>query len=122
MGMRTILAGASLVAASVIVTGAPVLSQPLQIYAEPEDLPAGEAREDTFYNCSACHSFQVVARQGMTRELWDNTLTVMVERHGMWELDPEDRERILNYLAEAFPQATPEGEGGGGWVSPFAPK
>ena len=33
----------------------------------PEDFPAGPGRDDTFYACTACHGFKLVAAQGMTR-------------------------------------------------------
>jgi hypothetical protein len=84
-------------------------------------LPEGPGKEDTFYNCIACHSFQVVTRQGMTQAMWDNTLTLMVERHGMPELLPEERELILHYLVEHFPPAAAGDTGTGrrGWVNPF---
>lgn len=84
---------------------------------ELEDLPPGEGREDTFYLCGACHSFDLVSRQGMSRGMWDNTLTLMVERHGMFELETWERDLILDYLAVAFP---PEERPAAGWTNPFA--
>jgi hypothetical protein len=82
-----------------------------------EDLPPGEGREDTYFLCSACHSFNLVSRQGMSRGLWDNTLTLMVERHGMPVLEDWERNLILDYLALAFP---PTERPTGGWTNPFA--
>lgn len=93
---------------------------PVQAYEGPEDLPEGMGRDETYYACIACHSFQVVVRQGMSRSLWDDTLTLMVERHGMMELEPDERELILDYLSEHFPAGsgtTPRR----GWTNPFAP-
>jgi len=89
---------------------------------EFDAMPDGPGKEDTYYNCIACHSFQVVTRQGMTRAMWDDTLTLMVERHGMFDLPEDERAVILEYLAEHYPAATP-GDGGTGrrgWVNPFA--
>jgi mono/diheme cytochrome c family protein len=63
-------------------------AQQARLYDEPEDLPEGEGRETTFYQCSACHGFNLVARQGMSRAMWDDTLNLMVERHGMYALEP----------------------------------
>ena len=40
----------------------------------PEDLPAGDGREETFYACTACHGFKIVAQQGLTRTQWDDSL------------------------------------------------
>ena len=33
----------------------------------PEEFPAGTGRDETFYACTACHGFRLVAQQGMTR-------------------------------------------------------
>lgn len=91
---------------------------PAAAFEAPEDLPEGPGREETFWLCTACHGFAIVAAQGMTRERWDATLDWMVERHGMYEPDPEERALILDYLASTYPpKAAP-----GGWQNPFAPK
>ena len=37
----------------------------------PEQYPGGENRDDTFYFCTACHGFKIVAQQGMSRGRWD---------------------------------------------------
>jgi hypothetical protein len=50
---------------------------------QAEDLPAGPGREETFYACTACHNFKLVAAQGMSRAQWDDTLSWMTSRHGM---------------------------------------
>lgn len=97
------------------VSAGSAAAQQARIYEAPEDLPAGEGREETFYLCSACHGFQVVARQGMTRSRWEDTYDLMIERHGMFDPGPEEREAILAYLAEAYPPP----EGGRGWQNPF---
>jgi hypothetical protein len=81
----------------------------------PEQYPAGAAREDTFYFCTACHGFKIVAQQGMSRERWDDTFNVMVKRHGMVDVQGEQREQMLDYLAAAFP----ERRAPGGWKNPF---
>lgn len=84
-----------------------------------EDLPAGPGREETFYNCVACHAFRLVAQQGMSRERWDGTLDWMVERHGMTAIEGAERELILDYLAEHYPPRAPAARGG--WRNPFLP-
>ena len=72
-------------------------------------------RDDTFYFCTACHGFKIVAQQGMSRGRWDETFDVMVKRHGMVEVQGEQREQMLDYLAKAFP----ERRAPGGWKNPF---
>jgi len=98
------------------------IATPVAAFEDLDEMPDGPGREDTYFACIACHSFQVVTRQGMSREMWDDTLTLMVERHGMFELEPDEREVILAYLAEHYPASTAtEGSGRRGWTNPFAP-
>jgi hypothetical protein len=82
----------------------------------PEEFTAGAGRDDTFYSCTACHNFKLVAQQGMSRRQWDETITLMTQRHGMPPLDHKDREVVLNYLESAYPPRTPAGRG---WQNPF---
>ncbi len=84
----------------------------------PEQFPAHPNRDDAFYFCTACHSFKIVAAQGMSRARWDDSLNWMVERHNMPRVQGEDRRKILDYLSSAFPERTERG----GWKNPFAPK
>jgi hypothetical protein len=84
----------------------------------PEMYPAGPNRDDTFYFCIACHSFQIVAQQRLSRGRWDELLTWMTERHKMPDVQGDDREKMLDYLAGAFPETTQPR----GWKNPFAPK
>jgi hypothetical protein len=97
-----------------------VISVPAHAFDNPEDMPEGPGREEAFYGCIACHSMQVVVRQGMSRAMWDDTLTLMVERHGMWELEEEERALILDYLSVHFPAGASTGASRG-WTNPFAP-
>jgi hypothetical protein len=85
---------------------------------EPEHYPDGPNREETFYFCTACHGFKIVAAQGLSRERWDETLTFMTSRHNMPDVQGQDREKMLDYLTTAFP----ERRAPGGWKNPFAPK
>ena len=85
------------------------------------DYPDHPGRAETVGFCAACHGFRVVATQGMTRELWDNSLVWMTQRHNMPELDKADRDLMLDYLAKAFPpKAAPAGRPA--WRNPFAPQ
>lgn len=82
----------------------------------PQDLPPGPGREETFYACTPCHNFKLVAAQGMSRERWDGTVTYMTERHGMPPIEGKDRKLILDYLATHFPERAPSRPG---WRNPF---
>ncbi len=78
----------------------------------PEDYPAGPSRDETFYACTACHGFKLVAQQGMNRRQWDESISLMVARHGMPAPDDKDRAAMLDYLEQAFPQRTTPSSGG----------
>jgi hypothetical protein len=84
----------------------------------PEEFPDAPNREETFYFCTACHGFKIVAAQGMPRTRWNDTLDFMVRRHNMPDVQGADRERILDYLTSAFPERTERR----GWKNPFAPE
>ena len=84
----------------------------------PEDFPAGAGRDETFYACTACHNFKLVAAQGLTRAGWDDSINLMIRRHNMPPLDEKDRVVVLNYLEATYPPRAPAG-GRGGWQNPF---
>jgi mono/diheme cytochrome c family protein len=81
----------------------------------PEEFPAGAGRDETFYACTACHGFKLVAQQGMSRRQWDDALNWMTTKHGMPALDGKDRELVLNYLEATYPPRSQER----GWQNPF---
>jgi hypothetical protein len=69
----------------------------------PEDLPDGKGRDVTFYTCTACHGVALIKAQGLTRELWDSTFDLMLQRHRMPPVPAAERAEILDYLAATFP-------------------
>jgi cytochrome c len=58
--------------------------------------------EETYYNCTACHSELLVAQQGMTRERWADLMVWMREEQGMHEIPEEELNTILDYLAAHY--------------------
>jgi len=82
----------------------------------PEEFAPGPGRDETFYTCTACHNFKLVAQQGMSRRQWEETLVLMNEKHGMPKLDEKERATVLNYLETAYPQRAQER---GGFQNPF---
>ena len=80
----------------------------------PEDFPPGAGRDDTFYSCTACHGFKLVAQQGMNRRQWDDAINLMTTKHNMPPLDAKTRETVLNYLEATFPPRAQRG-----WQNPF---
>jgi len=87
---------------------------------DPKDFPAGAGRDDTFYACTACHAFRVVANQGLSRDRWNETLTYMIERHKMPDVTGKDRDVILDYLSATYGPKL--GKGPRGWRNPFSPQ
>jgi mono/diheme cytochrome c family protein len=84
----------------------------------PEDFPAAAGRDETFYACTACHGFKLIAQQGMTRAQWDDSINLMVRRHNMPAPDDSDRAVFLSYLEATYPPRQPAARGG--WQNPFA--
>jgi mono/diheme cytochrome c family protein len=110
---RRVLFGATLVIAGTAWAEQPAFTPRDET---PEEFTAGAGRDETFYSCTACHNFKLVAQQGMNRRQWDETIALMTSRHGMPPLEDKDREIILNYLETAYPPRTPAGRG---WQNPF---
>jgi hypothetical protein len=83
----------------------------------PEEFPAGAGRDETFYTCTACHNFKLVAAQGLNRTQWDDSINLMIRRHNMPPPDAKERETVLNYLETTYPPRSPSR---GGWQNPFS--
>jgi hypothetical protein len=84
----------------------------------PEDYPDGTGREPTFYACTPCHGFKIVAQQGQSRRQWEDTLDWMTKRHGMPPIDGDLRKIVLDYLETTYPPR----QAPGGWQNPFVGK
>ena len=83
----------------------------------PEQFAAGAGRDETFYACTACHNFKLVAAQGLSRAGWEDSINLMIRRHNMPPLEPKDRAVVLDYLEAAYPPRAPAARGG--WQNPF---
>jgi hypothetical protein len=82
----------------------------------PEEFPAGAGRDETFYACTACHGFKIIAQQGMNRQQWEDSIDWMTKRHNMPPLEEKERRIVLDYLTATYPPRTRPG----GWQNPFA--
>lgn len=67
--------------------GAPPTGYVRDVADVPENLPEGPNREEIFWFCTACHSSELIRRQGLARDRWDELLTWMTDRHGMAPLE-----------------------------------
>jgi hypothetical protein len=65
-------------------------------------LPRNPGYEDVSAYCSACHSLQLVMQQNKHQRGWNQTIDLMVARHGMPAPPAADRQRIVDYLARNF--------------------
>jgi hypothetical protein len=83
----------------------------------PEEFPDGQGRDETFYLCTACHNFKLVAAQGLNRRQWDESFQLMIDKHGMANIEGDDRKLVLDYLEKTYPPRSPAS--GGGWKNPF---
>ena len=83
--------------------GAPTTGYVRDVADVPENLPEGANREEIFWFCTACHSSELIRRQGLARDRWDELLTWMTDRHGMAPLEGAERDKYLDYLSEALP-------------------
>lgn len=63
-------------------------------------LPEAPGRDEVLGYCGACHSMRLVVQQGLGRERWAETLTMMYEDHEMPRLEPEEEKLVLDYLAD----------------------
>ena len=113
-GVVSVIIGILLSAAAVhVISAQPKPFTPRE--ENPEEFAAGSGRDETFYTCTACHNFKLVAQQGMSRRQWDETITLMNEKHNMPKLDDKEREVVLNYLETAYPARAQDR----GWQNPF---
>jgi hypothetical protein len=118
--MTKSLRAASLVLAAIFLWPATTPAQSPQFVPsdeKPEDYPPGPGRDDTFYSCTACHGFKLVAQQGMNRRQWAESMQLMVDKHGMTPLPDTERQVVLDYLGATFPPRAPAE--GRGWQNPF---
>jgi len=117
------VAAASVALAAVFLAMNAGSSQPAQFTPHeesPEEFPPGPGRDDTFYACTACHNFKLVAQQGMSRQQWEDSLQWMVDKHKMSPLPDNEKKVVLDYLEATFPPRAPSP--GRGWQNPFAPR
>ncbi len=102
MSMKLVFAALAVATLLAFAAGS-VVAQDERESEEPTVFPEGEYRDETFYLCTACHGSDLVRAQGHSRDRWAEVLKIMVERHNMAELEGEELDRTLDYLAKAFP-------------------
>jgi hypothetical protein len=121
--MAKLIMAAGLALAAIVLSAGDGRAQPAQFTPRdetPEEFPSGPGRDDTFYACTACHGFKLVAQQGLTRRQWEDSLQWMTDRHKMSPLPEKEKKIVLDYLEATFPPRAPAQ--GRGWQNPFSPR
>jgi hypothetical protein len=120
--MRRSYAICALVSVTLALAAGPVAAQAPAFTPQdesPEDYPAAAGREQTFYACTPCHGFKIVAQQAQTRQQWNDTLDWMTQRHAMPQPSDNDRKVLLDgvprprpaRMAESISEMTASGSG-----------
>lgn len=65
-------------------------------------LPDGAGAEETYYQCVACHSTEIIKQQRITDHRWDELWDWMIDTQGMAAPDDETKAVILTYLKGNF--------------------
>jgi hypothetical protein len=53
-------------------------------------------------NCTVCHTGRFVVVNGGNREFWKKKIYIMQEAYGLWKIDKNIKERMLNYLSKNY--------------------
>jgi len=63
-------------------------------------LPAGAMQEKAAEACSSCHEARIIVQQRLAKPAWVKEVDKMIK----WgaEVDPKDREALIDYLAASF--------------------
>jgi cytochrome c5 len=72
-----------------------------------QSLKPGKGRELVQVNCMPCHSTAIIAATHATRARWDELITQMQQKNGLWPLVPTVRSQILDYLEATQPPSDP---------------
>lgn len=70
-------------------------------------LVPGKGAEETYNNCTACHSERIVAQQGLTRKGWIEMFEWMVDEQEMEKMEEPDYTLVLDYLTKNYGEDRP---------------
>ena len=93
-----VIACMGLLGAAYAASSAPALAEEDEFGGSPR----APGVEITYYTCSACHSFKLVAQQGLTKARWKDVLVWMVKEQEMEPLPPSDLTVVLGYLSKYY--------------------
>jgi len=55
-------------------------------------------------NCTICHTGRFIVVNGGDKTFWRDKIKAMQDGFGLWELTPQQKERILTYLSKNYAQ------------------
>jgi mono/diheme cytochrome c family protein len=86
----------ALVGLGILLGATNLFSQP----ANDDPLPAGDAKEKAASACLACHGARIIVQQRLSKGAW----TKEVDKMTKWgaEVDPKDRDALIDYLCANF--------------------
>lgn len=92
-GIRLILSGA-------LLSAAILASSSLWAASPTEQLPAGPMQEKATAACTSCHEARIIVQQRLSKAAW----TKEVDKMTKWgaEVDPKDRDALIDYLSANF--------------------
>ena len=82
--------------ACVMLSAGAVLSEESPV----AQLPAGPVQEKAAALCTGCHEARIIMQQRLSKAAWTKEMDKMIK----WgaEVDPKDREALIDYLAASF--------------------
>lgn len=87
-------------AAEAVPAGASAEAKP--VIDEATGLIKAPGYEVVLATCTACHSAKLVVQNRGTRGDWEELLRWMQAKHNLWQMTPEVRDTILEYLATNY--------------------
>ena len=63
---------------------------------------SGKGRDLVVANCTACHSDKLVMQNRSDRQGWRELIRWMQKKQGLWPLDPQTENIIVDYLATHY--------------------
>lgn len=80
----------------------------LAFFAGPASLPPGNGKVIVQRTCTGCHALKVVTSKRASRTQWSQLVNQMVSRGA--DLEDEEIEVVIDYLAKNFPPGKPPSE------------
>lgn len=65
-------------------------------------LIAGKGLDEVKENCTVCHTGRFIVVNGGDKKFWKSKVRIMQDAYGLWEIDKEQEEKMLNYLAKNY--------------------